>query len=463
MWGSDPLKWGRGGKVEQRNEKVLKAGATLSPFLPAIGIEDLDRGFDALERLEKRKSQVGGRYVPAKTGRAWLLRRGPLLGDPKKDRNLWRGRPIAFPALNSKRGDQVEVHDLAELLRREGLPFIPEEVRWAVETYGLKVGKDLDRLAQEVMREGAEWTTKALQGFWEALGNSPHPNEMEAIEARLQEGGEARLRCVKSGDPSSREVLVKVKLDDGVNLAFHGVAPFDSLTLRARPGFVEVQGLFGPDLSAQLLVVGNWASFKGRDREALGEALEAVGVLRPLLSAMGHEGLEKALSVLGALEKRESRLEEPYVLARAEDFWALRRGLFLGDPLLDGAFLLGESVTLSFPGDAEFTFRGSLSLGALHLSELRIRLGEEVVDLGARSEFGAYNLKGVKDPLAEAIRRRLLWEFEDLENYGIGALAGASPKMLTFLGTFADHEDPFRALAEGKFRPHITAHLFKDI
>jgi hypothetical protein len=56
-----------------------------------------------------------------------------------------------------------------------------------------------------------------------------------------------------------------------------------------------------------------------------------------------------------------------------------------------------------------------------------------------------------------------LWEFEDLENHGIGALTKASPKMLTFLSAFANHKDPFKALTEGKFAPHITAHLFREI
>ncbi len=69
----------------------------------------------------------------------------------------------------------MEARELAELLRREGLLSTPEEVRWAVEAYGLKVDEDLDRLAQEVVREGAEWTMKALQAFWEALGDSPTP------------------------------------------------------------------------------------------------------------------------------------------------------------------------------------------------------------------------------------------------------------------------------------------------
>jgi len=356
----------------------------------------------------------------------------------------------------------VEAHDLAELLRREGLPFIPEEVRWAVEAHGLKVDGDLDRLTQEVVREGAEWTMRALRGFFEALGGFPHPYEMEAIEARLRRGGEVRFRCVNSEETSLQGALVKVRLDDGTNFAFHGTTPLESLALHARPGYVEAQGLFGSDLSAKLLVAGNWASFKGQDRKALGEALETVRALRPLLSAVGHEGLEKALGVLGTLGEKESRFEEPYVLARGEGFWALRRGLFLGDPALDGAFLLGEPVTLSFPGGVEFTFRGSLSLGALHLSELRIRLGEEVVDWGEKGEFGAYYLERSKNPLVEAIQRRLWWEFEDLENHGTGALVGASPKMLAFLGAFAEHEDPFRALAEGKFRPHVTAYLFKN-
>ncbi len=270
------------------------------------------------------------------------------------------------------------------------------------------------------------------------------------------------MRCARPEDTSSQEVSVRVKLDDGTKFTFHGAAPFASLALRAWPGVVEVQGLFGPDLSDELLLRGSWASFKGRDRKALDEALETARALRPLLSAMGHEGLEKALIALASLEEKESRFEEPHILARGEGFWALRRGLVLGDPRLDGTFLLEKPVTPSFPGGVEFTFRGSLSLGALHLSELRIRLGEEAIDLGTRGEFGTYNLRG-KDPLAEAIQRRLRWELEDLENYRSGALAGASPKALAFLRAFAEHEEPFRVLAEGKFRPHVVAHLFKEI
>jgi hypothetical protein len=35
--------------------------------------------------------------------------------------------------------------------------------------------------------------------------------------------------------------------------------------------------------------------------------------------------------------------------------------------------------------------------------------------------------------------------------------------MLAFLRAFANHEDPFEALAEGRFHPYATAELFADL
>jgi hypothetical protein len=80
-------------------EEVLKAGAVLAPFLPVMGIEDLDRGFEALKRLGKRRGWVEGEYVLAKTESAWFLRRGALIGDPEADANLLARRPttLRFP------------------------------------------------------------------------------------------------------------------------------------------------------------------------------------------------------------------------------------------------------------------------------------------------------------------------------------------------------------------------------
>jgi ABC-type amino acid transport substrate-binding protein len=35
--------------------------------------------------------------------------------------------------------------------------------------------------------------------------------------------------------------------------------------------------------------------------------------------------------------------------------------------------------------------------------------------------------------------------------------------MLAFLRAFASHEDPFQALAEGRFQAYVTAELFADL
>ncbi len=38
-----------------------------------------------------------------------------------------------------------------------------------------------------------------------------------------------------------------------------------------------------------------------------------------------------------------------------------------------------------------------------------------------------------------------------------------SPKALAFFRAFARHEDPFRALAEGRFPLHVKAEFFLDL
>jgi len=255
VWGSDPLKRGQEGKVELRNEKdlvveefsfrfpkekrldgvrlqvwagltilgvstyfmaakgrayfettglkeaaveeVLKVGATLSPFLPAMGVEDLDRGFEALERLEKRKSQVEGQYVLAKTGRAWLLRRGLLLGDRKADRNLLAGRPVT--------------------LRFPGEVEITIEADWLWDHMGLTHVRI--RRGEEVFRAYDRW----LREF------RAHPLHREPITKAFRRGLENRLlHFDKYGRDSAFEKLSPEMLAFIRALAVHE-DPFQAL------------------------------------------------------------------------------------------------------------------------------------------------------------------------------------------------------------------------------------------
>jgi hypothetical protein len=255
VWGSDPLKWGQEGKVELRNEKdlvveefsfslpkekrldgvrlqawagltilgvstyflaakgrayfktiglnevaveeVLKAGTTLRPFLPAMGVEDLDRGFYALESLGKRKSGVEGEYVLAKTARAWLLRRGLLLGDGRADRNLLAGRPVT--------------------LRFPGEVEITVEVDWLWDHMGLAHVRI--RRGEEVFRAYDRW----LREF------RAHPLHRDPVTKTFRRGLESRLlHFDRYGRDSAFEKLSLEMLAFLRALAVHE-APFQAL------------------------------------------------------------------------------------------------------------------------------------------------------------------------------------------------------------------------------------------
>jgi hypothetical protein len=93
---------------------------------------------------------------------------------------------------------------------------------------------------------------------------------------------------------------------------------------------------------------------------------------------------------------------------------------------------------------------------------VRFRLGEEVIHFWKDGLSTGYPLD--RDPVTKVVRFRVERAFDYHERSGYNTpLKEASPKMLAFLRAFAEHEDPFRALAEGKLRPHVIAELFSEI
>jgi hypothetical protein len=156
------------------------------------------------------------------------------------------------------------------------------------------------------------------------------------------------------------------------------------------------------------------------------------------------------MEALAGLEDGEARTEGPYVLARGGDTYALRKGDILGDPRLDGAVFLGKSVRLSFPGDVEFTLKTRWGLDSAEIDWAHIRLGgEEVLLHGRHTSVTPLH----KNPLVWELQRILVRELEGREGE-------FSPRTLAFLKAFARHEDPFGALAEGRFHAHVTAEFF---
>lgn len=170
--------------------------------------------------------------------------------------------------------------------------------------------------------------------------------------------------------------------------------------------------------------------------------------------------MKKAFWKLERLKEGESYVEEPYVLTRNQGYWLLKRGPILGDPSLDGAILAGEPVTLSFPG-GEVSFRAWFSGDTINLKQVSIRWAEEAVGFDSGVHFYGYAFG--KNPILEAIKTGLDRELRRLEGGAKTPLYEASPRMLAFLRAFVNHEDPFRALADGEFCPYVVAEFFADM
>lgn len=131
----------------------------------------------------------------------------------------------------------------------------------------------------------------------------------------------------------------------------------------------------------------------------------------------------------------------------------------LGDPYLDGTILTREEVTVTFPEDVEISLEVSYNDARLSMwfPRVHIRLEQEEVSF-ERGFFEAPIFK--KDPVATALRIGLTAEFELRREGATYTYEDLSPRMLSFLRVLAEHEEPLRALAEGRFRPHVTAELF---
>jgi hypothetical protein len=187
--------------------------------------------------------------------------------------------------------------------------------------------------------------------------------------------------------------------------------------------------------------------FVGRNLQRVTENREAVSALRPLFAALGLGDLEEALEALSGLGKGEARMEGEYLLARERGeagYFVLKRGSLLGDFTLDKAFLMGEDVALSFPGDVELVFRGrSSEMGLLHLVELEARWGEEKARLHSGARWVKARANG-DDPVGELVRKMVA--------RGLGKLdPPLPPRMRALLEALAKQKRPLQALKRKSF------------
>jgi hypothetical protein len=357
---------------------------------------------------------------------------------------------------------KAEVEKIAQILEEEGRPFTREEVERVLDEGGVEVkGGSADELVQEVLEEGTKRTLTVLDKAWELLGVSPYPE----AESLLRGGGSIQMWWAKDKRREGYEVGVrlvdeagKILVDDLYSppMGFYSPEEFD---LHFERGLVKIGTPSGT-------VVGkSRALFKGHDPEKLEGVIDTTYVLRPVLNAMGISDIRTALEEFSYLGNGEFEMHNGYIIAKDDDFWFLMRGTIFGDPKLDRALVSGDIVTLSFPGDVEVAFKVVLDafwaeVDRLYIAHTRIRWGGENFTIGGGRALCRTLDKG---DLTKAIQQRVGEEIERLEQGRHFSVVDCSLEMLTFLKAFVRHEDPFRALAEGKFDPHVKAELFLDM
>lgn len=154
---------------------------------------------------------------------------------------------------------------------------------------------------------------------------------------------------------------------------------------------------------------GKKAYLRVGHEERLKDILEGARFLRPFLSEAGFSDLEGALLALSRLEDGEIRQEGPYVLAKKGETWALFRGVLFGNPALDGAFLVGDEVTLPLREGAEITLRGYFFERRANLAAMSVRWGGERADYQGKGLGPSYPV--LDDHLVPRLLRVALKEF----------------------------------------------------
>ncbi len=77
-------------------EEVLERMRGLSPFLERLGVADLERAFTVLKGLEEGETWAEGPYVLLREEGGWIVRRGPIFGNPELDKAILGGQDITL-------------------------------------------------------------------------------------------------------------------------------------------------------------------------------------------------------------------------------------------------------------------------------------------------------------------------------------------------------------------------------
>jgi len=366
---------------------------------------------------------------------------------------------------------RAEVERITRILEEEASPFTAEEVRRVVQEWGLEVGGDLAELTQEVLEEGLRRTLGVLEKTWEALGVPPLPE----AEDCLRKGGGVHFWYYSPktmGEKGRLEVMLENEAGSTLSKNSYPLSvelPPWEFGLYLRRGRTVVYTLSSDRTTKGRRVFGvraNRPYFRGQSFDDYWDFVRITKVMRPVLSTMGFSDIEEATESLLLLREGDVQTKNGYIIAKKRDFWFLNRGPILGDTDLDQALVRGEPVTLRYPGDVEIAFsvlldREWVKTNEIYIPHARIRWGDETVVIGGGRGFCVANFSRLY--LSEVIQGNLKREIGRFERGEHSYLVNHSAEMLAFLKAFAEHEDPFRALAEGRFAPHVKAEFFLDL
>ncbi len=363
------------------------------------------------------------------------------------------------------------VREVLRALKEEGYRHdtVREAVPKLVRKLGPEVEGDLEAFAKEVAEEAAKETRTVLNELWGTFGISALPPE---VEEAIGNGDLVEVWYPNYWKGLPERVAVETKESfyrDGALLLLppnHPGSGGFAFEVRVWAGLVEaqVQKETAESHTSGLVVRGEGVYFKTKDPEEVERVLEGVRYLRPFFSARGLGGLEGALEELAGLEEGEVRAKGEYVVARKGGLWVLGRGPFLGDPLLDGALLLGERVRLRSPDDVELSFRGRFRGAVIALEEVEIRWGEGVANFGTYRGFYAFiNERDERKsigPIGRAIRRGLEYEPWTFPHWTFAQYIEreggreAPPRMVDLLWVLGKSEDPLEILRSGEVSGH---------
>jgi hypothetical protein len=328
---------------------------------------------------------------------------------------------------------KTAIQKVLKALEDSSLPPTPAYAWHIFEGPAREIGVDPKVLRKAALEEAKKWTEGVLDRLCKVLGIPP-PTSL--VRKALGWGQRIRVRCPRQRGAPRGEALVEVEGMSHVrHLSFPivGYQPSEAFLLEAHAGRVEVR------VAPKLLARKGRAFLRTLDGRGVEKALKEVRALRPLFLALDLGDLEGALKALSRLRDGEVWQEGRYVLVRRGRLRVLMRGTYFGDPLLDGAFLLGRRVTLAYENGVKVSLRAVFSDSGLRLEEASVRWGDEFV----RLETAKWKEKDLLDETlpAHLFSRSVWWELKK-------GSPGHSLKMRGLIAELATSEDPFKTLGD---------------